>query len=140
MEQLEARQPFERPSGVMPAGFFDRQRTILEALARRIGFDLSVAFIGSELPVHAEPRDGTSAECPFSATAEEALPPSDLLFDYRRAGWDYAILMPGRTIQDADHAVQKLLSMLAGELNATGIQARFRHSVQSLHSVLALVD
>jgi polysaccharide biosynthesis protein PelD len=140
MEQLEANRHLDRLPGVMPASFFVRQRTVPETLARRTGFNLSVAFIGVELPAHAEPEGRTGAECRFSAVAEEALPPTDLLFDYRHGGWDYVILMPGRAIQDADHAVQKLLSMLSGGLNASGVQARFRHSVQSIHNILALAD
>jgi polysaccharide biosynthesis protein PelD len=135
MEHLEASQHLDHLPGVLPASFFDRQRAVLEALARRIGFNLSVAFIEFELLTHAEAGSQTSAESVFIAAVEEELPPTDLLFDYRRGGWDYAILMPGRTIRDADDAVQKLLGMLAGEL-----KARFRHSVQSIHSVLALVD
>jgi GGDEF domain-containing protein len=118
---------------LLSASFFDRQSTVLAKLAQRVGFDLCVLFLRVELPDAADDERLRLAR-KVSVAADRALRTTDLCFDYRQSGWDYAIILPNTNLAQAAVAAEKLVASVRLEIGEAGSGLVIGHSLQSLHS------
>jgi hypothetical protein len=118
---------------ILSYGFFKRHVEHLSALARRLGFDLSmlVVRLENETDLPAEKRaliPGALAEA-----AGSVLRKTDLAFEHRRSGYEYAVVLPDTPAVNAQVVADKLLGRLAAVLGEK-VPARFSCSVQCLSS------
>ena len=58
---------------------------------------------------------------------------TDLRFDYRQAGWDFAVVLPGTNLANATIAVGKLLGAIKQQLEAANLDVPVTHIVESIY-------
>ncbi|MBV9507863.1 MAG: GAF domain-containing protein [Acidobacteriia bacterium] len=114
-------------------GFLSRQITMLEMLAERIGFDVSMILVRLENPGNLNAAQLTQVPLAFSRTVRQVLRRSDLAFDYQRAGAEFALVLPATAIDGARVVVHKIEEALYAELAEDAPQAHFCFGVQSIH-------
>jgi len=132
-EEVQANQYFDPVRRLMPRPLFQLQRVLMAGLARQLGFDLSVLFLGLDQPEGVQPSVPLAAARVISRLADRLLAPTDLRFDYRQDGWDVAILLPGANQTAAEALAQRFIPELAKELAAAGLQIGIRHTTEALH-------
>ena len=68
-----------------------------------------------------------------AAASNLVLRTTDLRFDYRQAGWDFAVVLPGTNLANARVAVGKLLAAIKQQLEAANLDVPVTHVVESIH-------
>jgi polysaccharide biosynthesis protein PelD len=114
-------------------GFLSRQLAMLELLARRIGFDVTMIVMRLENPEDLTAEQQTRLPLALSRTVERVLRRSDLAFDYRRTGQEFALVLPATRVEGARIVIAKLAEALSEELRTEAPQARFAFSLQAIH-------
>lgn len=117
---------------LLSASFFDRQSAVLAKLAQRVGFDLTVLFLRIEVP-DADDEERLRLARKVSAAADRGLRTTDLSFDYRQNGWDYAIILPNTNLTAAAVAAEKLVGALREEIGSATAGIKVTHAIQALH-------
>lgn len=128
-EQGEAGRYFDASRQLLPAPLFAMQRDLAAALAAREGFDVSILLIGLDMPEAAGPRMQPVAARAVSQAAAALLGPADGCFDWRRDGWDVAILLPGTGRSRAEALASRLLPAMAEALEMAALKVGLRHRV-----------
>jgi polysaccharide biosynthesis protein PelD len=136
-EESQANQYFDPVRRLLPQPLFQLQRLLMTSLAERLGFDLSVMFLGLEQPEEAGPSAGLAAARVASRLAERLLAPTDLRFDYREGGWHIAVLLPGADRARAEELARGFTLDLVEELTAAGLSADARFMIETLHQCQA---
>ena len=117
------------------ASFFERQLQFLTGLARRQNFDLTQVDVAlanyEELP--RETR-GLAPEA-LSEAVGSVLRRTDLAFDHRNNGREFAIILPATPPENADLVVDKLLTDLRERLAGQLEEARWQTGVKALYRV-----
>jgi hypothetical protein len=134
-EATQAARYLDPVRGVLPAALFEIQLGITGSTARRLGFDLSMMFIGFDLPDSAGPSYQAAATRAASRAAEALLRPAERCFDWRRDGWDMAILLPGRGQADADQLARRLKDGIGKEMASVGLKGAVRYQTVPLNAV-----
>jgi polysaccharide biosynthesis protein PelD len=132
-EEMQANPYFDPVRRLMPAPLFDLHRPMMAGLAQRLGFDLSALYVGIDLPEPAEASARIAAARVVARLADQLLRPTDLRFDWRREGWDVAILLPGADPAAAATLARRFAADLSDEIAAAGLQAGIRHTTEALH-------
>jgi polysaccharide biosynthesis protein PelD len=114
-------------------GYLSRQLAMLELLARRIGFDVTMIVIRLENPGDLTAEQQTRVPVALSRTVKTVLRRSDLAFDYRRTGQEFALVLPATRVEGARIVIGKLAEALREELRTEAPQARFVFGVQAIH-------
>jgi polysaccharide biosynthesis protein PelD len=114
-------------------GFLARQLAMLELLARRIGFDVTMIVMRLENPGDLTAEQQARVPVALSHTVKTVLRRSDLAFDYRRTGQEFALVLPATRVEGARIVIGKLQEALAGELKTEAPQARFSFGAQAIH-------
>jgi polysaccharide biosynthesis protein PelD len=114
-------------------GFLSRQLAMLELQARRIGFDVTMIVMRLENPEELTAEQQTRVPVALSRTVKTVLRRSDLAFDYRRTGQEFALVLPATPVEGARIAIGKLTKALGDELKTEAPQARFAFSLQAIH-------
>jgi polysaccharide biosynthesis protein PelD len=117
-------------------GYLSRQLAMLELLARRIGFDVSMIVMRLENPDDLTAEQQTRVPVALSRTVKRVLRRSDLAFDYRRPGQEFALVLPATSLESARIVIGKLAEALREELKPEAPQARFAFGVQAIHEVV----
>jgi hypothetical protein len=68
-----------------------------------------------------------------AAASNLVLRTTDLRFDYRQAGWDFAVVLPGTNLQGATLAVNKLITAVRQQLEAANLDVPVTHAVESIY-------
>jgi GGDEF domain-containing protein len=58
---------------------------------------------------------------------------TDLRFDYRQSGWDFAVVLPGTDLKGATLALGKLVAAVKQQLDAANLDVPVTHLVESIH-------
>jgi len=118
---------------LLPGSFYDGQRAVLTDLAREAGFD-ACAFYASFEPEagHAVPDEAVVARSVLRA-ARETLAPSNLRFNFGKAGWTYVVLLPGQEPHMADAVAKRFVRKVCSLLTEEGYAVRSRYLVEILH-------
>lgn len=114
-------------------GFLSRQLAMLELLARRIGFDVTMIVMRLENPEDLTAEEQIRVPVALSRTVKTVLRRSDLAFDYRRTGQEFALVLPATRVEGARLVIAKLAEALREELRTEAPQARFAFRVQAIH-------
>jgi polysaccharide biosynthesis protein PelD len=114
-------------------GFLSRQLAMLELLARRIGFDVTMIVMRLENAEDLTAEQQTRVPVALSRAVKTVLRRSDLAFDYRRTGHEFALVLPATRVEGARTVIGKLAEALREELKTEAPQARFAFSVQAIH-------
>jgi polysaccharide biosynthesis protein PelD len=114
-------------------GFLPRQLAMLRLLAKRIGFDVSMIVARIENAGELTAEQCSLAPLVFGRTVHKALRKTDLAFDYRRTGSEFALVLPATTAEGARAVIAKLESALGEALTGEDIPARFSFAVQVVH-------
>ena len=131
-EQAEQGSIVSRDRNLLSAGFYDRQLSFLRQLARRANFDVSAVILRVEAPNLDDDLRARVAAGLAQAVAS-ALRPTDLAFDYRRSGWEYAVLLPATPVANAQVAADKLLRAVHERLPAEATGIKVTASLQAIH-------
>ena len=126
-------QVVNRDTELFAFGFLSRQLALLRGLAKRIGFDVSMIVVRLENQEELTPEQGTEAPLVFSRTVQKLLRGTDLAFDYRRTGSEFALVLPATTIEGAQAVIAKLESALGEELDSEGVPARFSFFAEAIY-------
>ncbi len=114
-------------------GFLARQLAMLELLARRIGFDVTMIVMRLENPEDLTAEQQARVPVALSRTVKIVLRRSDLAFDYRRTGQEFALVLPATRVEGARIVIGKLEEALGEELKTEAPQARFSFGAQAIH-------
>jgi GGDEF domain-containing protein len=114
-------------------GFLSRQLAMLELLARRIGFDVTMIVVRLENPEDLSAPQQVRVPVALSQTVKNVLRRSDLAFDYQRTGQEFALVLPATRVEGAQIVIEKLRMALVAELKTEVPQARFSFGVQAIH-------
>ena len=114
-------------------GFLARQLALLELLAKRIGFDVTMIVMRLENPEELAAEQQNRVPPALSRAVKRVLRRSDLAFDYRRTGREFALVLPATRIEGAQVAIEKLQAALERELETEAPEARFTFGVQAIH-------
>ncbi|WP_460451290.1 GAF domain-containing protein [Alsobacter sp. SYSU BS001988] len=118
---------------LLPQPLFDGLRDITGALGKRIGFDVSCIKLSVKL---VDPQGDAAAQAQelFSGVADTLLGPSDLRFEHRDGGWDFAILLPGVDREGAAAIAASIEETLGAELNLAGLRAHMHHALDVVYA------
>ncbi len=114
-------------------GFFEQQTGLLTELAERIGFDLSMIIVRLDNADELTEEDVSVIPRALDRVVRTVLRRSDLVFDYQRTGWEFAIVLPGTAIEQTPLICDKLLAGLRQCLNGKASQARFSLAAQAVY-------
>jgi polysaccharide biosynthesis protein PelD len=133
IEALTALRDSDPMQQLLPGSFYDTQRSDLTALAREASFD-ACAFYASFEPEAgtAVPDEALVAQSVLRA-AHDVLSPNNLRFNFGKAGWTYAVLMPGHEPHMADDVAKRFIRRVSAILAESGYPVRSRHLVEILH-------
>jgi hypothetical protein len=128
----DAGQMLSRERTVFSAGFFEHNSALLAALGRRAGFDVSLAIVN--LPDHEsvpETERGAVSEIVAKAV-RESLRETDIAFEYRRTGWEFAVLLPMTDLEHARSVSDRLRASIDTHLQDAGYRHKIALTVESL--------
>ena len=114
-------------------GFLARQLAMLEQLARRIGFDVTMIVIRLENPDDLTIEQQSRVPLALGRAVRQVLRRTDLAFDYRKTGKEFALVLPATRVEGARVVIGKMEQMLLAELEAEAPQARFTFGAQAIH-------
>jgi polysaccharide biosynthesis protein PelD len=121
-------------------GFLARQLAMLELLARRIGFDVTLIVMRLENAEDLTQEEQSGVPLALSRTVRKVLRRSDLAFDYRKTGKEFALVLPATRIEGARIVIEKIAAALAEELETVAPEARFTFGVQAIHDTSTSPD
>lgn len=118
---------------ILSYSFLARQTRLFTSLAQRIGFDVSMLIleIGNYSELSEAMRSVISAR--ISKCVGRALRTTDLAFDYKRTGAEFAVVLPGTGQDQVSVALQKLNAALTEEFATETDSPVFVHRIQVLH-------
>jgi GGDEF domain-containing protein len=120
--------------------FLSRQLSLLTLLAKRIGFDLTMVVVRLENPDELDEDQRILVPRIFSDAVSKTLRQTDLAFDYRRTGTEFAIVLPAAPVEGARVVIGKLAGALEAELAPVAPAARFSFGVHAIHEMLAAAE
>jgi GGDEF domain-containing protein len=109
-------------------------------LAKRIGFDLTMVVVRLENPDELDEDQRILVPRIFSDAVSKTLRQTDLAFDYRRTGTEFAIVLPAAPVEGARVVIGKLAGALEAELAPVAPAARFSFGVHAIHEMLAAAE
>lgn len=132
-EETQAARYFDPVRRLLPTALFEQACEHDLSMARRFGFGLSVLRIGFDAPEGAGPGLQPAAARAVSRAAEALLGPTERAFDWRRDGWDVALLLPGVADDAARDLSERLVAGVEEELALGGLKPNVRHRTEVLH-------
>ncbi len=132
-EETQAARYFDPVRRLLPSALFEIERDHAIAMARRFGFGLSVLRIGLDEPEGVGPNTQPAAARAVARAAEGLLGPTEQAFDWRRDGWDVAIILPGVVDEMARILAARMVASVEEELAVAGLRCAVRHRVETLH-------
>jgi polysaccharide biosynthesis protein PelD len=132
VERNASRTPADLARPLMGPDAFDNHHALLSHLANTLGIEASVIYLN----VIPAPEDGGADEATVAAAlaraTEQSLALPKLRFDYRRAGWAYAVLLPGAELDEAETVATRLSRDISTYLAEAGHFGRPRFSIAAM--------
>ncbi|MCP5361526.1 MAG: GAF domain-containing protein [Hyphomicrobiales bacterium] len=120
---------------VFSHSFYRRQSDFLSALAKRVGFDLTVIFIRLTNAAELSERERNHCARLLGDAVRASLRKVDHIFNERRSESDFAILLPGTGEENAGVVVRKIKDGMLARKEELISTARYAFSIQVLHKV-----
>lgn len=117
---------------LLSASFYDRQLAFLRQLGRRANFDVTALKVRIDAD-RLTPAQRTEVARSIATAMATALRPTDLAFDHRRHGLEYAILLPATPVHNAQVAADKLVRAIEALLPEGAGDIRITTSLQPIH-------
>jgi polysaccharide biosynthesis protein PelD len=114
-------------------GFFRQHAAHLAELAQRLGFDLSMLVIHLKNKEDLLPEQRSLVPGLISRAVTTILRKTDLVFEYQRSGYEYAVVLPNTPIANAQIVADKLLRYLNQLSREKAPEANFVSSIQTIH-------
>lgn len=95
-------------STLLSETFFARQTAFLSALARRVGFPVTILLIRVENPEDLTNEQIQDMPGVLRDVTSHALRSTDMAFEYRRSKWEYAVVLPDTPKESARPVAAKL--------------------------------
>jgi polysaccharide biosynthesis protein PelD len=124
---------FSIARNMLSSTLFERQRGLMLALARRVGFDLTVLYLRIEGEGVLNAESVTTFTRSVATAAQSLLRATDLVFERREDGWHYALLLPKMRAETAVPVVERLTKAVEELLDASHVPGRVRHLIEELH-------
>lgn len=118
---------------LMSYGFFKRQTEYITALARRIGFDVTMIVITLENADKLSESKRRKAAKALSAAVHDTLRLVDQAFDHQTKGNEFAIILPNTPMENADLVIEKIMTALDKQIRKQASEAKFSSSTKLLH-------
>lgn len=129
----EAASVLAQDGRLMSAGFYERQSTFLKALAERVGFDVPAVILRIDR-VDAMSTESQLAVSKALAEAVEAeLRHTDLAFDLRHKGYQFAVLLPATPVEHGRRVADKIVEGIRKRVPKEAAELSISASVQVLH-------
>ena len=122
---------------IMTHTYFERQRDFLIKLGQRVGFDISMIVMRIENPAELGEARADTIPVMITGICQGILRTTDLLFEQRAGSYEYCVMLPNTTVENAFKVVEKLKGRLAEEARQTLPDARFSLMVQSVYQTQA---
>jgi GGDEF domain-containing protein len=113
--------------------FLVRQTSFLGELAKRVGFDLCMIILSLENAEQLTQEEMSVIPQALAGAVTKVLRKSDLAFDYQRTGWEFAIVLPGTSIENAQIVADKLMGNLKANLHGKAKRAQFSLKTQEIY-------
>jgi hypothetical protein len=118
---------------ILPYRYYSAQQSFLISLARNMGFDLSAVLVHLVTGDALTPREKGAIPGALGTALRLAGRVTDLCFEYRNAGDEFVVLMPGLGAREGQAVAGGLLEALHAQLRESAPGARFEVTVQALH-------
>ena len=119
-------------SNLFSKSYFERHASFLTALARQVGFPVSLITLRLENPEELDTQDLRGVPDRVFLAATGCIRETDACFEHGGGAYDYAIVLAGTDRENAQIVVDKLQSALDGEFARTTTEARITISLSEL--------
>src|SRR5262249_5858105 len=121
---------------LLSSSFFERVSRYVSSLSRRLQIDTTVLVLRVEVEVDGKLQPRSAAARLLETASAGILRETDLVFDYGKGGWDYAIIRSGTDLRGAEIVASRLRAGLAPPEGTPEAGAAWKitvsHSVQLL--------
>jgi GGDEF domain-containing protein len=124
---------FDPLRNLLSANFFEQQREIIAKLAARVNFNVTVIYLRVGGTEEIDPDQRIAYARMVASASNLVLRTTDLRFDYRQSGWDFAVVLPGTDLKGATLALGKLVAAVKQQLDAANLDVPVTHLVESIH-------
>jgi hypothetical protein len=114
-------------------GFFLGHKDFFVELSKRMGFQLSMIVVQLQNSEELSLDELKEVSHALKRVVGENLRRTDLAFDHRQTGHEYAIVLPGASLEDASKVSRKVSRKLEAKLGTLADKVRFSFTSQSLH-------
>jgi hypothetical protein len=118
---------------LMTYGYFQRCTDYIAALARRVGFDVSMVVVHLANPERHDETTRARLARVLADTVDGVLRDVDLAFDYQQHSKQYSIVLPATARPGAEIVVNKIRSALTDAAKRVARNANFSFTVQAIH-------
>ena len=132
-ERAKSNTSFDPEANMMSSSMFDRISSIVTTTAERVGFDVSVLLFQIIQPSGLSPEERRKIIQKLGTTASAALRPSDVAFNKRQGGFDYTIILPNTSLENAEIVANKMRRRFLVETGEIAIGIDLKAAAQSLY-------
>jgi len=138
-ERAKTQAAFDPEINMMSAGIYDRMSKVMSAVARRVGFDVSMLLFQISFPSDATSEERRERIRDLGVAVETVLRNTDVVFNRRQGDYDYTVILPNTSAENADIVAQKMRRHFveSGDPDQAGmelkiaVQALYTHDPQS---------
>ena len=124
---------FSSETELFSHSFFVRQAEYLGAIARQVGFDVSMILLRLEETTSLTDEERMLIPKVFKECTRSLLSKTDLTFDYQIPGLQFCILLPKCSPDRAQRVADKFKSGFEADLRTYNIEARCAVTLQVIH-------
>jgi hypothetical protein len=121
-------------SQLLSYGYFKRHTDHLSALAKRLGFDLSMLIIRLENADQLTSEKRSLVPAALAEAVNSVLRKTDLAFEHQRHGYEYAIVLPDTPTANVPIVADKLICRLRELLRDFSGEAHFSSTIHCLNA------
>jgi hypothetical protein len=115
-------------------GFFVGHKDFFVALAQRMGFRLSMILVQLNNAGQLSQEELKEVSQALKHSVGQVLRKTDLAFDHKKTGLEFAIVLPGASVDDASLVAGKVATYLDSRLGDLAQRAKFSYTTHPLHT------
>lgn len=119
-------------SNLFSFSFFQQQKEFLTALARRVGFDFSMITVKLANAETLKKEERIQSAISLGKAVQGSLRKVDQIFDAKRTGEEFFILLPGTPLANTQIVVDKIKKFLQDQKTTLTENARYSFATQEL--------
>jgi polysaccharide biosynthesis protein PelD len=132
LESLTGGSELDVARELLPRAHYDRQRSVITALAEQLGLDASAVFLRVDAGEDASEHQEALIKDALARVSGQVLSRSDLPFDFRSSGWSFIILMLNANLTTSRAVAERLTVTLQDDLHMRGLEVQSRYFVEPL--------